>query len=93
MTKKTTFNRKGLINETSRVKELRNLRISYYSCLANALRETADDEQIVCLTARACHQAGLPEEPCVQRTIDQDRIALSADEVRKISVLPTPKKG
>ena len=84
MTKKTTFNRKGLINETSRVKELRNLRISYYSCLANALRETADDEQIVCLTARACHQAGLPEEPCVQRTIDQDRIALSADEVRKI---------
>ena len=84
MTKKTTFNRKGLINETSRVKELRNLRISYYSCLANALRETADDEQIVCLTARACHQAGLPEEPCVQRTIDQDRLALSADEVRKI---------
>ena len=84
MTKKTTFNRKGLINETSRVKELRNLRISYYSCLANALRETADDEQIVCLTARACRQAGLPEEPCVQRTIDQDRIALSADEVRKI---------
>ena len=84
MTKKTTFNRKGLINETSRVKELRNLRISYYSCLANALRETADDEQIVCLTARACRQALLPEEPCVQRTIDQERITLSADEIRKI---------
>ena len=84
MTKKTTFNRRGLINEIPRVKELRNLRISYYSCLANALRETADDEQIVCLTARACRQAQLPEEPCVQRTIDQERLTLSADEVRKI---------
>ena len=93
MTKKTTFNRKGLINETSRVKELRNLRISYYSCLANALRETADDEQIVCLTARACRQAGLPEEPCVQRTIDQDRIALSADEIRKIFRTTYTEKG
>ena len=41
-TKKTIFTRRGLINETPRVKELRNLRISYYSCLANALRETAD---------------------------------------------------
>ena len=93
MTKKTTFNRKGLINETSRVKELRNLRISYYSCLANALRETDDDEQIVCLTARACRQAGLPEEPCVQRTIDQDRIALSADEIRKIFRTTYTEKG
>ena len=83
-TKKTTFNRKGLINESPRVKQLREMRISYYTCLANALRETADDEQIVCLTARACRQAGLPEEPCVVRTIDQDRLALSADEIRKI---------
>ena len=83
-TKKNTFNRKGLINENPRVKQLREMRISYYTCLANALRETADDEQIVCLTARACRQAGLPEEPCVVRTIDQDRLALSADEIRKI---------
>ncbi len=59
-TKKTIFTRRGLINETPRVKELRNLRISYYSCLANALRETADDEQIVCLTARACRHAVVP---------------------------------
>ncbi|MBR2114619.1 MAG: hypothetical protein IJ929_08135 [Prevotella sp.] len=92
-TKKTIFTRRGLINETPRVKELRNLRISYYSCLANALRETADDEQIVCLTARACRQAQLPEEPCVQRTIDQDRIALSADEVRKIFRAAYTEKG
>ena len=40
--------------------------------------------KIVCLTARACRQAGLPEEPCVQRTIDQDRLALSADEVGRV---------
>ena len=84
MKKKTTFNRKGLINETANVTALREMRISYYSCLANALRESADDEEIVCLTARACRQAGLPEEPCVLRTIDQDRLALSDDEVRKI---------
>ena len=84
MKKKTTFNRKGLINETANVTALREMRISYYSCLANALRESADDEEIVRLTARACRQAGLPEEPCVLRTIDQDRLALSDDEVRKI---------
>ena len=51
-TKKTTFNRKGLINETANVKELREMRILYYTCLANALRESADDEEIVRLTAR-----------------------------------------
>ncbi len=28
-TKKTTFNRKGLINETANVKELREMRILY----------------------------------------------------------------
>ena len=83
-TKKTTFNRKGLINETANVKELREMRILYYTCLANALRESADDEKIVRLTACACHQAGLPEEPCVQRTIDQERLTLSSDEIRKI---------
>ncbi|MBR1879364.1 MAG: hypothetical protein IJ804_01215 [Prevotella sp.] len=92
-TKKTTFNRKGLINETAHVKQLREMRISYYSCLANALRETADDETIVCLTARACRQAGLPEEACVLRTIDQERLALSADEIRKIFRAAYTEKG
>jgi hypothetical protein len=81
MKKKTTFNRKGLINETANVTALREMRISYYSCLANALRESADDEEIVCLTARACRQAGLPEEPCVLRNIDQDRIVLSDGDI------------
>ena len=92
-TKKTIFNKKGLVNETPHVKELRNLRISYYTCLANALRESADDEQIVCLTARACRQAQLPEEPCIQRTIDQDCIVLSADEIRKIFRVAYTDKG
>ncbi len=92
-TKKTTFNRKGLINETSRVKELRNLRISYYSCLANALRESADDEEIVRLTARACRQSGLPEEPCVMRTIDSERICLDVDSIRKIFRAAYIEKG
>ena len=45
MKKKTTFNRKGLINETANVTALRKMRISYYTCLANALRESADDEE------------------------------------------------
>jgi hypothetical protein len=84
MMKKTTFNRKGYVNETANVKALREMRILYYSCLANAIREAADDEEIVRLTAQACRQAGLPEEPCVQRTIGQDQLSLSADEVRKI---------
>ena len=84
MMKKTTFNRKGYVNETASVKALREMRILYYSCLANAIREAADDEEIVRLTAQACRQAGLPEEPCVQRTIGQDQLSLSADEVRKI---------
>ena len=35
MKKKTTFNRKGLINETANVTALRKMRISYYTCLAN----------------------------------------------------------
>ena len=47
MMKKTTFNRKGYVNETANVKALREMRILYYSCLANAIREAADDEEIV----------------------------------------------
>jgi hypothetical protein len=47
MKKKTTFNRKGLINETANVTALRKMRISYYTCLANVLRESADDDEIV----------------------------------------------
>jgi hypothetical protein len=39
MMKKTTFNRKGYVNETANVKALREMRILYYSCLANAIRE------------------------------------------------------
>ena len=45
MMKKTTFNRKGYVNETASVKALREMRILYYSCLANAIREAADDEE------------------------------------------------
>ena len=41
MMKKTTFNRKGYVNETASVKALREMRILYYSCLANAIREAA----------------------------------------------------
>lgn len=92
-TKKTTFNRKGLINESPRVKELREMRISYYTCLANALRESADDEEIVRLTARACRQAGLPEEPCVARTIASERICLDVDSIRKIFRAAYTEKG
>ena len=93
MMKKTTFNRKGYVNETANVKALREMRILYYSCLANAIREAADDEEIVRLTAQACRQAGLPEEPCVQRTIGQDQLSLSADEVRKIFRAAYTAKG
>ena len=92
-TKKTTFNRKGLINETANVKELREMRILYYTCLANALRESADDEEIVRLTARACRQSGLPEEPCVMRTIDSERICLDVDSIRKIFRAAYIEKG
>ena len=92
-TKKTIFNRKGLINETANVKVLREMRISYYTCLANALSESADDEQIVRLTARACRQGGLPEEPCVMRTIDQERISLDMDSIRKIFRAAYTDKG
>jgi len=91
--KKTTFNRKGYVSETANVKALREMRILYYSSLANAIREAADDEEIVRLTAQACRQAGLPEEPCVQRTIGQDQLSLSADEVRKIFRAAYTAKG
>ena len=81
---KTTFNKKGRENETQEVIELRQLRMSYYTCFVESVREAADDEELVRLVARKCHQAGLPEEPCVQRTLVQPQVELTDDEVRKI---------
>ena len=83
-TKENTFNRKGQLNETLEVQEMRKMRIAFYTCLADALKKGTDDEDIVRLTAVACHKAGLPEEPCVQRTIDHERISLDVDSIRKI---------
>ena len=83
-TKKTTFDKKGHLNETSEVLELRKMRLEYYTCLANAIREATDDETLVRLTAEQCRQSGLPEEPCVLRTVSQERIGLEEDEIRKI---------
>ena len=83
-TEKTNFDKKGRLNETKEVLSLRQMRLDYYNCLASALREATDDEQIVRLTAENCRRAGLPEEPCVQRTAQQERITLQEDEVRKL---------
>jgi hypothetical protein len=80
----TNFDKKGRLNETKEVLSLRQMRLDYYNCLASALREATDDEQIVRLTAENCRRAGLPEEPCVQRTAQQERITLQEDEVRKL---------
>ena len=81
---KTNFDKKGRLDETKEVLSLRQLRLSYYTCLSAALAESADEEEIVRLTAENCRHAGLPEEPCVLRTVAQERITLSQDEVRKI---------
>ncbi len=83
-TEMTNFDKKGRLNETKEVVALRQQRLDYYNCLAAALREATDDEQIVRLTAENCRRAGLPEEPCVQRTAQQERITLQEDEVRKL---------
>jgi hypothetical protein len=83
-TEKTNFDKKGRINESKEVRSLRQMRLDYYACLDNALRETDDDEEIVRLTATYCHRAGLPEEACVQRTARQERIDLDEEEVRSI---------
>ena len=80
----TNFDKKGRLNETKEVLSLRQMRLEYYTCLNAALREATDDEDIVRLTAEACRSAGLPEEPCVQRTAQQERISLGEDEVRKL---------
>ena len=81
---KTSFDKKGRENETKEVLGLRQLRMSYYTCLCEAIGEADDDESLVRLVARKCHLANLPEEACVQRTIVQERVTLTADEVRKI---------
>ena len=83
-TKKSYFNKRGELIETNEVSELREMRISYYTCLTRALQTCADDEAVVRLTALECRQAGLPEETCVLRTAAQERLGLSVDEVRKI---------
>lgn len=81
---KSIFNRKGELVETNEVSTLREMRISYYTCLARALQQSADSETVVRLTARECRQTGLPEEACVLRTAAQERLGLTEDEVRKI---------
>ena len=81
---KANFDKKGHLNETKEVLSLRQLRLSYYTCLSAALAENADEEETVRLTAENCRHAGLPEEPCVLRTITQECITLGQDEVRKI---------
>lgn len=83
-TKMTNFDKRGHLDETKEVQELRDMRLLYYTCLADALAEGADEEDIVRLTAEKCRKAGLPEEACVLHTIVQERITLDEDEVRKI---------
>ena len=83
-TKKTKFDKKGHLDESAEVQELRKMRLEYYNCLASAICEAADDETLVRLTAEQCCRSGLPEEPCVLRTAAQERIGLDADEVRRI---------
>ena len=83
-TKTTNFDKRGHLDETKEVLELRNMRLLYYTCLTAALTEGADEESIVRLTAEKCRKAGLPEEACVLHTIVQERITLDETEVRKI---------
>ena len=40
-TKKSIFNRKGELVETNEVSTLREMRISYYTCLARVLQQSA----------------------------------------------------
>ena len=92
-TKMTNFDKRGHLNESKEVLELRDMRLLYYTCLTTALAEGADEEDIVRLTAGKCRLAGLPEEPCVLRTVAQEHITLNQDEVRKIfrAVYMNPK--
>ena len=52
--RKNKITRQGHFCETNDVNDLRDLRISYYTCLNNAIAEASDDEAIVRLTAQHC---------------------------------------
>ena len=81
---KTKIDKNGRYDETAEVNELRALRMDYYAILTDACTEGGTDEDVIMRTATRCRQAGLPEEACVERTIVQDGLSLSADEVRKV---------
>jgi hypothetical protein len=55
-------------DETAEVQQLRALRMDYYTILADTMMEGGSSEDIVVRTAARCRRAGLPEEPCVERT-------------------------